>query len=95
MWSFNGLQVSSWQQGGALTFALQVRPGGFEDRQEDGEQLHQVSGDVARRRLVVHHVQSVEGLQDRRTQSIPLQQPQNVQLPLEQTASSYTDVSNF
>lgn len=46
-----------------LTFALQVRPGGFEDRQEDGEQLHQVSGDVARRRLVVHHVQGVEGLQ--------------------------------
>lgn len=45
------------------TFALQVRPGGFEDRKEDGEQLHQVSSDVTRRRFVVHHVQSVEGLQ--------------------------------
>lgn len=56
------LQESSRQPGGALTFALQVRPRGFEDGQEDGEQLHQVPGDVARRRLVVHHVQSVEGL---------------------------------
>lgn len=52
-----------------FTFALQVRPSGFEDRQEDGEQLHQVSGDVTRRGLVVHHVQRVEGLQRTDTQS--------------------------
>lgn len=46
-----------------LTFALQVGPSGLQDGQEDGEQLHQVSGDVAGGGLVVHHVQRVEGLQ--------------------------------
>lgn len=54
------------------TFALQVRPRGFEDRKKDGEQLHQVSSDVACCRLMVHHVQSVEGLQGTNKQYIKL-----------------------
>lgn len=39
-----------------FTFAMQIWMCGLEDRQKDGQELHQVSGDVTRRRLVVHHV---------------------------------------
>lgn len=39
-----------------LTFAMQIWMCGLEDRQKDGQQLHQVPGDVTCCRLMVHHV---------------------------------------